>query len=479
VIFSVSIYSFRFVESQFFPSSKRNEIMVDLWLPQGSSFQATESYAKRFEKILENDDNIINYVAYVGSGAPRFYLPLDQELKHNNLVQFVIMTRDNVAREVLRKRLIKAFDEQFVDIRGRVKRLENGPPIGYPIQFRVKGKDREILRKIAAEVAVFMRENPYVANVNFDWNELSKVVKLTIDQDKARVLGISSQELAVVINSILSGYSITYFRDKNRLIEVLARAEKSERIGLGNLSDVRIPTNNGPFIPLSQIVSLSYELEEGLIWRRDLQPTITVRADVKGHVQAATVSKQIEPQLDSIRARLPLGYSIELGGVVEESAKGETAIIAVMPVVVLTIFTLLMIQLQSFQRTIIVILTAPLGIIGVSAALLLFNAPYGFVANLGVIALSGMIMRNAVILVDQIERDRGEGASMKHAIIESAVRRLRPIALTAAASVLAMVPLSTSTFWGPMAMSIMGGLVIATLLTLLFLPALYAAWFKA
>ncbi|WP_198265923.1 efflux RND transporter permease subunit [sulfur-oxidizing endosymbiont of Gigantopelta aegis] len=479
IIFSVSIYSFRFVESQFFPSSKRNEIMVDLWLPQGSSFQATENYTKRFEKILENDDNIINYVAYVGSGAPRFYLPLDQELKHSNLTQFVIMTRNNEAREVVRKRLIKAFDEQFIDIRGRVMRLENGPPIGYPIQFRVQGKDKDILRKIAAEVAVFMRANPYVANVNFNWNELSKVVKLSIDQDKARVLGISSQELAVVINSILSGYSITHFRDENELIEVLARAEKSERIGLGNLSDVRIPTNNGTFVPLSQIVSLSYELEEGLIWRRDLQPTITVRADVKGHMQAATVSKQIEPQLDSIRERLPRGYSIELGGVVEESAKGETAIMAVMPVVVLSVFTLLMIQLQSFQRTIIVILTAPLGIIGVSAALLLFNAPYGFVANLGVIALSGMIMRNSVILVDQIERDREDGATMKQAIIEAAVRRLRPIALTAAASVLAMVPLSTNTFWGPMAMSIMGGLVIATLLTLLFLPALYAAWFKA
>ena len=485
VLFSASIYSFRFVESQFFPSSKRNELMVDLWLPQGSSFQATEAYAKRFEKLLADEfglaegSNIINYVAYVGGGSPRFYLPLDQELKHNNLAQFVIMTRDNEAREIVRKQLIQVFKEQFTDIRGRVKRLENGPPIGYPIQFRVSGKDRDVLRKIAADVAAIMREHPNVDNVNFNWNELSKVVKLHIDQDKARVLGISSQELAIVINSILSGYSITRFRDDNQLVEVLARAEKNERIGLGNLSDIRIPTNNGPFIPLSQLVSLSYELEEGLIWRRDLQPTITVRADVIGHVQAANVSLQLDPQLNSMRERLPTGYSIDLGGVVEESAKGEKSIVAVMPVVVLSIFTLLMIQLQSFQRTLIVILTAPLGIIGVSAALLLFNAPYGFVANLGVIALFGMIMRNSVILVDQIERDRDEGAAMKTAIIESAVRRLRPIALTAAASVLAMIPLSTNTFWGPMAMSIMGGLIVATLLTLLFLPALYAAWFKA
>jgi len=326
---------------------------------------------------------------------------------------------------------------------------------------------------------MIMRQNANVDNVNYDWNELSKVVKLTIDQDKARVLGISSQELAVVLNSILSGYSITTFRENNRLIEVLARAEKNERIGLGNLSDIQVPTNNGAFIPLSQLVSLSYELEEGLIWRRDLLPTITVRADVLGSVQAADVSKQITAQLDILRAQLPAGYSINMGGVIEESAKGEQSIKAVLPIVIITIFTLLMIQLQSFQRTLIVVLTAPLGLIGVSAALLAFNAPYGFVANLGVIALFGMIMRNSVILVDQIEKDHAKGLALKEAIVEASVRRLRPIFLTAAASVLAMVPLSFSTFWGPMAMAIMGGLVVATLLTLLFLPALYAAWFKA
>ena len=326
---------------------------------------------------------------------------------------------------------------------------------------------------------MIMRQNPNVDNVNYDWNELSKVVKLGIDQDKARVLGISSQELAIVINSILSGYSITTFRENNRLIEVLARAEKNERIGLGNLSDIQIPTNNGAFIPLNQLVSLSYELEEGLIWRRDLLPTITVRADVLGSVQAANVSQQITMQLNTLREHLPFGYSINVGGVIEESAKGEESIKAVLPVVILSIFTLLMVQLQSFQRTLIVILTAPLGLIGVSAALLAFNAPYGFVANLGVIALFGMIMRNSVILVDQIEKDRAKGLLLKEAIVEASVRRLRPIFLTAAASVLAMVPLSYSTFWGPMAMAIMGGLIVATLLTLLFLPALYAAWFKA
>ncbi|MCU7817867.1 MAG: efflux RND transporter permease subunit [gamma proteobacterium symbiont of Lucinoma myriamae] len=278
ILFSLSIYSFRFIDSQFFPNSNRNELMVDLWLPQGT---------------------ISNYVSYIGGGSPRFYLPLDQELKHNNLAQFVIMTKDNEARELLRERLLKAFKETFIDILGRVKRLENGPPIGYPIQFRVSGNERDMIRTIASEVAVIMRQNPNVDNVNYNWNELSKVVKLSIDQDKARVLGISSQELAIVINSILSGYSITTFREDNRLIEVLARAEKNERIGLGNLSDIQIPTNNGTFIPLSQLVTLSYELEEGLIWRRDLLPTITVRADVLGSVQAANVSQKITMQLDS------------------------------------------------------------------------------------------------------------------------------------------------------------------------------------
>ncbi len=478
IIFSLSIYAFRFVENQFFPSSNRNELLVDIWLPQGSSFKATERYAKKLESVLAKDKGVVNYVAYIGNGSPRFYLPLNQELRHNNLAQFVLMTRDNQTREQVRSRLIKLFETDFPEVRGRIKRLENGPPISYPIQFRVRGKDRTQLREIARQVAAVMRKNPYTVNVNFDWDEMSKVVKLSIDQDKARVLGISSQELAVVINSILSGYSVTRFREANRLIEVLARAEEQERLKLGNLPDISIPTHNGSFVPLSQIVSLSYGLEEGLIWRRDLLPTISVRADARGHKQATDISLAIDPQLDKLRKHLPYGYSIDIGGVVEESAKAETAIKRVMPIVVLSIFTLLMIQLQSFQRTFLVLLTAPLGIIGVVAALLIFQAPYGFVANLGVIALSGMIMRNSVILVDQIERDRKDGASLKEAIIEATVRRLRPIVLTAAASVLAMIPLSFSTFWGPMAIAIMGGLIVATLLTLLFLPALYAAWFS-
>ncbi|MCP4043023.1 MAG: efflux RND transporter permease subunit, partial [Gammaproteobacteria bacterium] len=335
--FASSIYAFRFVENQFFPSSNRNELLVDLWLPQGASFHATEQQAKKLEQLLRDDELILNYVAYVGGGTPRFYLPLAQELQHSNLAQFVIMTRDNAARETVRSRLLQTFEEDFTELRGRVQRLENGPPLGYPIQFRVIGKDRQKVREIATQVATAMRSNPYTANVHLNWNELAKVVKLNIDQDKARILGISSQELAVTLNSILNGYSITRFRERNRLIEVLARAEAGERLALENLRDISVPTSSGHFVPLSQLVTFSFELEEGLIWRRDRFPAITVRADIEGEIQAPEVATRIEPLIEPIRAALPAGYRIEIGGAVEESAKGEQSIGAVMPLVVLTV----------------------------------------------------------------------------------------------------------------------------------------------
>ncbi|MDX2466029.1 MAG: efflux RND transporter permease subunit [Acidimicrobiia bacterium] len=479
LVFAGSLFAFKFVEQQFFPASNRLELLVDLWLPQGASFAANEARAKKLESLLEDDTDIVSYVAYVGGGSPRFYLPLAQELRHSNLTQFVVMTRDTEAREKVRSRLLHAFEQGFPELRGRVQRLENGPPVGYPLQFRVTGPDKDKLRAIAGKVADIMRTEPNADNVHLNWNELSKVVRLEIDQDKARVLGISSQRLASVLDSILNGYSVTNFRDGNRLIEVLARAESGERLSLQNLDDIRIPNDRDRFVPLGQLVTLSYELEEGLIWRRDLYPTITVRADVRGSAQAPDVTARIDPLLDPVRAELPVGYRIDVGGAVESSAKGSSSIAKVMPFMVLVVFTLLMIQLQSFQRAIIVLITAPLGLIGVTWALLSFQAPFGFVANLGVIALSGMIMRNSVILVDQIEQDRQAGRPLWEAIIESTVRRLRPIALTAAAAVLAMIPLTQSTFWGPMAIAIMGGLLVATVLTLLFLPALYAAWFRA
>ncbi len=478
IVFAVSIMGFRFVQNQFFPSSNRPELIVDLWLPQGASFHATEVQVKRLEQSLKSDPNVVNYVAYVGNGSPRFYLPLDQQLGHPNFAQFVIVSRDNTAREVLYGKLNGLLERDFTMLRGRVNRLENGPPVGYPVQFRVVGSDISTVRGIALEVASIVRANPHAQNVHLDWNEQVKTIRLEIDQNKARVIGVSSQGLSTVLNSILTGFSITQYRERDKLIEVLARAESQERLDPGRLAEINVPTQSGKWIPLAQIASIEYGFEEGIIWRRNRQPTVSVRADIRGDVQAPVVSRQVNPQLDALRAGLPEHYRIEMAGAIEESAKGENSIIAVMPLMIITVLTLLMIQLQSFQRVIMVILTAPLGLIGVIIILLTWNVPFGFVANLGVIALFGMIMRNAVILVDQIEQDIAAGHETWNAIVDATVRRFRPIVLTALAAVLAMIPLSRSTFWGPMAVAIMGGLISATVLTLLFVPALYAAWFR-
>jgi multidrug efflux pump len=478
VAFALSIFGFRFIQNQFFPSSNRTELIVDLWLPQGASFQATEMQVKRLEEKLAGDANIANYVAYVGAGTPRFYLPLNQELDHPNFAQFVIDTKDDGAREILYQKLNRLLETEFTGLRGRVNRLENGPPVGYPVQFRVIGNDIPTVRKIAFEVASIVRANPNAQNVHLDWNEQVKQIRLEIDQNKARVIGVNSQGLAVVLNSILTGYSITQYREQDKLIEVLARAEAGERLDPGRLAEINVPTQSGKWIPLGQIAKIDYGFEEGIIWRRNRQPIVTVRADTRGQVEAPVVSKQIEPQLEALRARLPEYYRIETAGAIEESAKGVNSIIAVMPLMLIVVLTLLMIQLQSFQKTIMVLLTSPLGLIGVAIILLAWNVPFGFVANLGVIALFGMIMRNSVILVDQIEQDIKAGHPQWDAIVGATVRRFRPIVLTALAAVLAMIPLSRSNFWGPMAVAIMGGLISATILTLLFVPALYAAWFR-
>ena len=477
-VFALSIFGFRFVQNQFFPSSNRPELIVDLWLPQGASFQATEEQVKRLEGKLKGDESVVNYVAYIGTGSPRFYLPLDQQLGHPNFAQFVIVTKDNKAREVLYDKINRLLETEFTVLRGRVNRLENGPPVGYPVQFRVIGNDIPTVRKIAFEVASIVRANPNAQNVHLDWNEQVKDIRLEIDQNKARVIGVSSQGLSTVLNSILTGYSITRYREKDQLIEVLARAGTGERLDPGKLAEINVPTQSGKWIPLAQIAKIEYGFEEGIIWRRNRQPTVIVRADIRGDVQAPVVSKQIDPKLDDLRARLPEYYRIETAGAIEESAKGENSIIAVMPLMLIIVLTLLMIQLQSFQKTFMVLLTSPLGLIGVAFILLTWNVPFGFVANLGVIALFGMIMRNSVILVDQIEQDIKAGHSQWNAIVDATVRRFRPIVLTALAAVLAMIPLSRSNFWGPMAVAIMGGLISATILTLLFVPALYAAWFR-
>jgi len=477
------------VQKQFFPASERLELLVDVWLPQGASLKATEAQAKKIENKLLTDPemkkSVRDFVSYIGNGSPRFYLPLDQQLYNDNFAQFVVVTTDLAAREDLKHRLEAYLSSESVDwqgglanVRARVLRLELGPPVGYPIQFRVSGENIVELRKAAEAVATVARSNPHVMNVNFDWNEMSKVVRLEVDQDRARILGVSSQDLSNAMSLLLSGTSITQMREGDQLIDVVVRAQGDERARLSALSDINIRTSSGKYVPLAQIAKLHYELEDGLINRRNRLPTVIVRADIRDHIQAPVVTAQINPQLDTIRKKLQPGFSIEVGGATEESAKGENSVKAVIPMMLIAVVTLLMMQLQNIGRTVLVLLTAPIGLIGVAAALMLFNVPFGFVAMLGVIALSGMIMRNSVILVDQIEQDEKAGKPVLEAIIGSTVRRFRPIMLTAAAAILAMIPLTRSVFWGPMAVAIMGGLIVATLLTVLFLPALYAAWYR-
>ncbi|MDX2219962.1 MAG: efflux RND transporter permease subunit [Burkholderiales bacterium] len=479
-LFLLSLFAFGFVQQQFFPSSTRVELVVDLKLPEGSSFNATLKQAQKMEKFLDaRKDRYDNYVSYVGSGSPRFYFPLDQQLPAANFAQFVVTTNNTKDREALRAELIKTFEVDFPELRGRVSRLENGPPVGFPIQVRVSGENIPQLRKFAQEAAAVVRANPNTANVQFDWDEQSKVVRVEIDQNRARVLGVSSQELAAFLQTSLSGVPATYYRERDKLIEIQVRGDKEERARLSLLESLAVPTKTGKAVPLTQFGKVTYGFEDGVIWRRDRLPTITIRADILvAGVQPATVVKQITPKLDEIRTKLPPGYRIDVGGAVEESAKGQASINAGMPLFIFVVLTVLMIQLMSFQRVIIVVLTAPLGLIGVVAFLLLLNKPFGFVAMLGTIALFGMIMRNSVILIDQIEQDIAAGHEPRTAVIDATVRRFRPIVLTALAAILAMIPLTRSDFFGPMAVAIMGGLLVATALTLLFLPALYAAWFR-
>ena len=490
VAFALSLVALgKGVQKQFFPASSRPELLVDVWLPQGSSLTATEAQAKKVEQLLLNEPDmsksVNDFVSYIGNGSPRFYLPLDQQLFNDNFAQFVVVTHGIEAREDLKKRLEAHFSAANADwhdglarTRIRVLRLENGPPVGYPVQFRVSGEDIGELRRAAESVAAVVRANPHTRDVNFDWNEMSKAIRLDVDQDRARALGVSTLDLSNSINLMLSGTTITQMREGDQLVDVVVRARGDERTRISALADLNIRTSSGRYVPLAQVAKIHYELEDGLINRRNRLPTVTVRADIRDNTQAPVVAAQINPALDAVREKLPPGFRIDVGGSTEESAKGENSVMAVMPMMLMLVITLLMIQLQNIGRTVLVLLTAPLGLIGVAIALLVFNVPYGFVANLGVIALSGMIMRNSVILVDQIEQDEKAGKPTREAIIGSTVRRFRPIMLTAAAAILAMIPLTRSVFWGPMAVAIMGGLIVATLLAVFFLPALYAAWYR-
>ncbi len=478
VLFGLSVFGFRYVEQQFFPSSTRPELLVDLKLGEGASQAATQIQVKKLEAFLADDPDLANYTAFVGSGAPRFYLPLDQQLPQASFAQFVLLAKDVEARERVRSRLLTLFDQDFPEVRTRVLRLENGPPIGYPVQFRVSGEDIATARALANEVAGIMREDAAVRDVHLDWQEPSKILRLVIDQDRARVLGVTSQDVAMFLRSALNGTPISVYRDDDELIEVLLRGDTQVRGDLSGIGHLTLQTATGAGIPLDQIARLEPALEEGIIWHRDRLPTVTVRTDVVDGIQPATVTARIDHALDAVRERLPPGYRLEIGGAVEASSKGQASVNAGMPLFVLVVFTVLMFQLRSFQRVLLVVLTAPLGLIGVAAFLLLFRVPFGFVAMLGTIALFGMIMRNSVILIDQIEQDIAAGHPRWQAVVDATVRRFRPIVLTALTAVLAMIPLSRSDFYGPMAVALMGGLIVGTALTLVFLPALYAVWFR-
>lgn len=476
--FVLGLVGFRFVEQQFFPDSNRLELMVELWLPEGASYSNMERQALAFEEFIKQQPQVDHYTSYIGTGAPRFYLPQDQILPQSNVAQIVVVPKDLAGRNQLRELINREFAVNFPEVRGRVRYLPSGPPVAYPVQFRISGPEPNQVRAIADQVKELVRANPNCIGVNDNWNEAIKVLRLDLDQDKLRAVGLSSERVMQAANTILSGLTIGQYRENNRLIDIQIRQPLDERDTIERLNDTNIPTQNGRYVTLSNIARAYFVWEPGLVWRENREWAVTVQADVKDGIQGPTVSDQIIPLLSEIKAQLPLGYAVKLAGAAADSSKAQDSIAANVPLVIFIIFTLLMLQLHSFSRSVLVFLTGPLGVAGAALALLILHRPFGFVAQLGVIALFGMIIRNSVILIDQIEQDIARGEPAWTAVVESAVRRLRPILLTAAAAVLAMIPLSRSIFWGPMAVAIMGGLIIATGLTLLFLPALYALCFK-
>jgi len=475
---ALALPGMKLVPQQFFPNSSRPELIIDLRMKEGSSFAATTEQVKHMEAVLKKDEDVRFYTAYTGAGSPRFYLALNPELPNPGYAQFIVMTKDLEARERVRSRLMASAPEEFPAVWIRITRLELGPPVGFPVQFRVVGPDTQQVRAIAREVEKVVASSPKVRDVQLDWNDPVRTMRVDLDQDKARLLGLAPADVSLVTQTVMNGATLSHLREHEDLIDIVARAVPEERLDLDTLKDVNINTRQGTVVPLSQVARVNYELEEPVLWRRNRDMAITVRADVKDGEQAVSVTQSIQPLLKDIEARLPSGYRIDVGGAVEESDKANRALAAVAPVMLITILAILMLQLQSFSRMWMVLLTAPLGLVGVVPALLVTQAPLGFVAILGVIALSGMIMRNAVILVDQVRSEMEEGRDPWNAVVEAAVHRTRPVALTAAATVLAMIPLTRSVFWGPMAIAIMGGLTVATLLTIFFVPALYAAWFS-
>jgi len=477
-VFALGVFGFKFIEKQFFPDSSRPELMVEMWLPEGTSFAANEALVKKFETFVRKQPNVESITSYVGTGSPRFYLPLDQIFPQSNVSQFVVLPTSAAHRQELLTRIEKVFREEFPEVRGRVKLLPNGPPVPYPVQFQVAGPDIGVVRGVADQVKDVLRTNPNAVGVNDNWNESVKVLRLDLDQDKLRALGVTSQLVRRSVQTVLTGTTVGQFRETNELIDIVVRQPLEERSTITVLRDTNIPTASGRSVTLGQVARVEFVWEPGVIWREGREWAIMVQSDVVAGIQGPTVSGQVNEKLAAIRDKLPAGYRVTLEGAAADSSEAEASITANVPLVLFIVFTLLMLQLHSFSRSLLVFLTGPLGVAGAAMALLLLGRPFGFVANLGVIALFGMIIRNSVILVDQIEQDIKGGAEAWDAIIEAAVRRCRPILLTAAAAALAMIPLSRSVFWGPMAVAIMGGLLVATALTLLFLPALYAAWFR-
>ena len=477
--FGAAIAAFTQVQQQFFPTSSRPELFIEIRMPEGTSIGVTEAAAKKAEALIKGDADLEYYTTYIGEGSPRFFLALNPVLPNESFALIVMMTKDAEARERLKTRLEGLVAQNVIpEARLRIDRLNFGPPVGFPVQFRVLGPDSNSVRAVADKVREAMRANLNTRDVQFDWNEQKKSVRLEVDQDRARSLGLTPQDIAQTLGTLLSGYTVTEYKEGIELVPVVARAIPEERLGLASFEDLTIPTRSGAAIPISQVARVHYEFEDPILWRRNRDVVLTVRSDIAPGVQAPDVTAAIQPAIDNIATTLPPGMRIEVGGAVEESAKANVALFKIFPLMFLAMLTILMLQLQRFSTLFLVFSTAPLGLVGASFSLLAFHAPFGFNALLGLIALAGMIMRNTVILVDQIDADVASGLSRWDAIIELTVRRSRPLVLTAMAAILAMIPLSRSVFWGPMAITMMGGLLVATILTLLFLPALYAAWFR-
>jgi multidrug efflux pump subunit AcrB len=477
-LFGAALVGTRYVPQQFFPSSDRPELLIDLQQPDNASIYATRDVAARVDALLKGDKDVAHWSTYVGRGAVRFYLPLNVQLPNDFFAQLVVVTKGVQERDRVKARLEQALAAQFPTAVARVYPLELGPPVGWPLQYRVRGPEPDKVRAIAFQLAQVIGSEAGARNVNYNWMEPARMVRIRVDQDKARIVGLNSQDLAQSLNAVLSGVTATQVRSGIHLVDVLVRASGEERMSLSTIRTLQVPLPNGRTVPLSEIASIEYGQEYPIIWRRDRRPAVTVQADVAPGMQAATIVQALASKIEALNAGLPAGYRVDVGGTAEESGKAQASVVAVLPLMLLLTLTVLMIQLQSFSRLFLVLSVAPLGLIGVVGTLLLADKPLGFVAMLGALALTGMIVRNSVILIDQIEQEKAAGRHPWDAVVEATMHRFRPILLTAAAAILGMIPIAPTIFWGPMAYAIMGGLAVATLLTLVFLPALYVAWYR-